>query len=202
MSQLPSFQVGDLFCLANDDGIDYPIGCVGTNGGPYNFGSYALGYFEAGTRLMRDVHRDRTYLDLLVYPLCFLYRHGIELSIKHLLRIVPLLFCENCNPDLDHSLLKNWNRLRGFLVRQRQKYPEEPLISEETLGWIDTVLQEFVSVDPNSLVFRYPEAKDEKPPLQEKTHVNFPQLGKFMEPLGRWFEEMIGVTGQLLYEAA
>jgi len=45
--------------LAVDDGMDYPIGCVGINGGPYDFGGYAIGYFEAAGRLLRNIHRRR-----------------------------------------------------------------------------------------------------------------------------------------------
>lgn len=201
MSQLPVFRPGDLFCLANDDGIDYPIGCVGINGGPYDFGDYAIGYFEAAGRLLRDIHRDRLFLDPLVYPLCFLYRQGVELSIKHLLKTVPRLFEETCSPVKDHPLLENWNLLRGFLVRQSQGYPDEPRMSEATLSWVDAVLQEFQTIDPKSMVFRYPEDKNGRLYLQEMLHVNFTQLGKFMEPLGTWFREMINTTDQMLYDA-
>jgi hypothetical protein len=200
MFQLPAFRRGDLFCLGNDDGIDYPIGCVGINGGPYDFGAYAIGYFEAAGRLFRDIHRDRLLLDPLVYPLCFLYRQGVELSIKHLLMTVPRLYNETCSPVMDHILRENWKSLRGFLVRQRQSYPSEPRISEATLNWVDVVLLDFLSVDPKSMVFRYPEDTNGRPYLQNKSHVNFTQLGKFMEPLGTWFREMIAITDQMLHD--
>jgi len=202
VSELPSFKPGDLFCLANDDGRDYPIGCIGTNGGSYDFGAYALGYFEAASRLLRDIHENPYMLDPLVYPLCFLYRQGIELSIKHLLNNLPVLFREKCIPNKDHKLTENWICVRTYMVCLHGEYPDEPRISESTLNWVEVVLKDFVSTDPNSLVFRYPESKDGKPYLQDKSHVNFTQFGKFMEPLSKWFQETIIAIDQMVYESS
>jgi len=58
--------------------------CVGTNGGPANFSRYASGYFEAGAILVRNLAGSSRDIDILIYPLVFLYRHAIEASLKHL----------------------------------------------------------------------------------------------------------------------
>ncbi len=199
MLELPPFKRGDLFCLGFDRvARDEPIACIGLNGGPYDFGDYALGYFEAAERLLRSIQEDRWGLNLMIYPLCFLYRQGIELGIKHLLMYTAPLFGEECTPEMSHSLTQNWGQLRAYLVRQRCQYTDEPLISETTLCWMDDVIADFVSTDLKSFVFRYPVDKNHKPYLQDKEHVNITQFAKFMGPLSQWFHDMILVTARVL----
>jgi hypothetical protein len=201
MTDLPKFRSGDLFRIANDDGRDYPIACVGINGGPYDYGAYALGYFEAAHQLLVSIHDDRTYVDPLIYPLCFLYRQGIELAIKHLIAEFAFLYRESSTPTLSHDLNVNWHTLRSYLVRQQMDYPREQRITNETLEWIDSVLSDFVAVDPASFVFRYPLSKTGDLYLQDMQHINVTNLGRFMEPLADWFQELITISGQMVYDA-
>ena len=198
---LPKFQTGDLFRIANDDGRDYPIACVGGNGGPYHFDTYACGYFEAARRLLFSLHKDRSYIDPTIYPLCFLYRQGIELSIKCLILRFAFLYSEPPELKLSHELEENWQTLRSYLVRQQTEYPGEQRISDKTLEWVDSVLSDFAKVDPDSFVFRYPESKTGKLFLQDMEHINITNFGMFMEPLANWFQELISITGQLIYDA-
>ena len=134
-------------------------------------------------RLMVSIHGDRTYVDALIYPLCFVYRQGIELAIKHLIGEFAHLYSESASPTLSHDLNVNWQTLRAYLVRNQAEYPAEKRISSETLKWIDSVLADFTAVDPASFTFRYPLSKTGAPYLQDKQHINVTNFGLFMEPL-------------------
>lgn len=57
---------------------------VGRNGGPYELDDYADGYFLSGRRLVDSLLENPTFLDVIIYPLVFTYRHAIELVLKYL----------------------------------------------------------------------------------------------------------------------
>ena len=50
--------------------------CVGANGGPYDFGSYAEGFFEAGFQIVDAIKRGEWTTDILIYPAVFDFRHA------------------------------------------------------------------------------------------------------------------------------
>lgn len=61
--------------------------CVGTNGEPYDFGAYGEGFFEGGFQIIAAIKRGEWTIDLLIYPAAFSFRHGIELYLKHMVRV-------------------------------------------------------------------------------------------------------------------
>ena len=92
--------------------------CVGRNGGPYTFYAYSHGYFHAGERLIQSVLRNQLSIDLLIYPIVFCFRHGIELAIKDLVIILPKLWNQTDAIQPTHDLIDNWTLIRGYLSRE------------------------------------------------------------------------------------
>jgi hypothetical protein len=125
--------------------------CVGSNGGPYNFQDYALGYFEAGSRILSSLMSDQWMLDIIIYPLVFTYRHGIELSLKDLAVQLPLVWDEESAVRSTHVLSDNWETVKTYLKREQELDPEDTLIDQ-----VDTILKDFLEIDQNGQVFRYP----------------------------------------------
>src|ERR1700730_3063378 len=66
--------------------------CVGRNGCPADFSRLARGFFEAGNRLVESAKISNKDVDLLIYPLVFNYRHGVEAALKYLGKQLPVLF--------------------------------------------------------------------------------------------------------------
>jgi hypothetical protein len=188
--ELPPLKGSGLFRLANEDDIDHPIACIGRNGGPYMLDAYAQGYFVAGERLIESTHKNRGDLDLLVYPVVYLYRHGVELSLKHLAERLPILLNSQGSFKWGHNLLDNWQEVRNLLVQARADYPDETSIREKTLRWVDGVLKQLMRIDPFGTTFRYPTDKHGKNRLIRKSHVNYTHFAKYMKPLSelcvRW----------------
>ena len=126
--------------------------CVGWNGGPADFSRYSSGYFLAGRRLVESFEGDSIRsVDLLVYPIVMVYRHGVETSLKYLRRQLPILFDEPTDFKLDHNILANWKTVRSYLER----LGGGPDSSE--LEQIEKTVNELVELDPGGMTFRYPE---------------------------------------------
>ena len=140
--------------------------CVGRNGGPYTFYAYSRGYFHAGERLIQSVVHTQVSIDLLIYPIVFCFRHGIELAIKDLVIILPKLWNQTNAIQLTHDLINDWTLARGFLS-------QEPFQSNDaTTDQVEKVLTDLVALDPNGQAFRFPSARDGKLFLQDTAIIN------------------------------
>ncbi len=154
--------------------------CVGRNGGPAGFDRYAGGYFEAGKRLVKSLQEDPWDVDSLIYPLVMVYRHGIETALKHLGKILPFVCDETAEVKLTHTLMDNWKVVR----RCMEKLGEAP----DGLSQIESKLKELLQIDPSGATFRYPEAKNRTPHLQDTSLINAEVFGEEMAFLAQFFE--------------
>jgi len=216
MFSIPKHRHGDLFQNSNDDlQRSRRIACVGDNGGPYDTGQIARGYFAAAHQLLRrDVPwqeveplplRDRGVLqvsiDLKVYPILYCYRHGIELALKHLLFQIPRFFKEPLTTkDLKgHPLNKWWKKLLPYLNRIRTVYGNDAdscgfakeYLGRDKLTNIGSIISEIDKLDSTSTAFRYAIDQSGTGPLGNKQHIVLDKLYGFMLPVSVWFEEMI-----------
>ncbi|MGH7872997.1 MAG: hypothetical protein ACREQO_12355 [Candidatus Binatia bacterium] len=125
--------------------------CVGTNGGPYNFGAYGEGFFEGGFQIINAIKRGEWTIDILIYPAAFSFRHGIELYLKHMVH----LFDEIANSGAyttTHSLQDNWSVFdRQAIASKIGSF--DPL----ELSIAKDIIDDFCNIDPTGQVFRYPE---------------------------------------------
>jgi hypothetical protein len=154
--------------------------CVGRNGGRATFERYSWGYFDAAARLTESIYADSFGVDGLIYPLVLLYRHGIETALKHLARRLSVL---NARPSMmkkTHRLLDNWSLVRGDLAKLGAERQE--------LDKAEKLLKQFVEFDANGEVFRYPEAQDESPHLDETSLIN---VQVFAEQMA-WLASFLG----------
>jgi hypothetical protein len=133
-------------------GPDFQLNaCVGTNGGPYDLRAYGQGFFEGGNAIIQAA-RDRTApVDILVYPAAFLFRHGIELYLKHLLGDVRNIQ-DAPSVEKNHSILEYFD-----LAVERLKSANEGLIDAVDAGIARDIVVDFHQIDPTGQVFRYPE---------------------------------------------
>lgn len=144
------------------------------------------GYFRAAERLGNSLREDTAYVDTIVYPLAFLYRHGTELSLKWLARNLSALYLGNEGLHLTHKLYDNWRSVRGLLER-------DPIIFDTpAVAFVDVALKDFLDFDPNGEPFRYPEARNGRLYLQEARIVNIEVLSKAMGKVGEIFDFWFG----------
>lgn len=158
--------------------------CVGPNGGPYDFADYAHGYFLAARELVDSLQRKSNYVDIVVYPLCYAYRHAVELGLKYLARELPKLYGEKNDIRLTHNLSDNWQQVRPYLSRAG-KYLDA---DNSAISYVDKVLADFLEFDPSGEVFRFPENKKGELHLQDARIINVEVLGAHMNKLADIFE--------------
>ncbi|KJJ84927.1 hypothetical protein OMAG_001157 [Candidatus Omnitrophus magneticus] len=91
--------------------------------GPYNwvfyfFYYYAIAYFDAGEILSKscvNCSKNRENIDVLIYPIIFCYRQGVELSLKAICLILRYV-CEDISDiDKTYDLLKLWESMKKYL---------------------------------------------------------------------------------------
>jgi hypothetical protein len=125
-------------------------------------GTYIRGYKSAADRLLESLAEDRLQLDAIIYPAVFLYRHYIELSLKHIVREGSILL-KGAPPLKDHDLNKQWWAARGILEKLWPESDRGPLDEAER------VIRQFSAVDPRSTAFRY---ADGTKSLTKVRHIN------------------------------
>lgn len=164
--------------------------CVGRNGGRADYLRYATGYFEFAKRGMASLQDDPLEVDLVVYPLVYNYRHGIELILKHLAHTLPFLCDEKAEAKLTHKLLDNWELIRKYLKKLDA--------DEGELDRVEATLGNLVEIDENGETFRFPtDRKETVLHLQDTSLINVEVFAMQMEELAQFFTGCCDWAGAL-----
>ena len=154
------YRKGSLFSAAASG--DDRIAVLDPNkGDPAN--AYRHGYFEAALALVREGNRVPT--DTAIYPIVFLFRHAVELSLKEL--IAGLWNMERkAFPKLKtHDLATLWKLLRPELDQWLATNAGETMPDSSE---VDELIADLAAFDPDGVPFRYPttpKGQDCHPPL-------------------------------------
>lgn len=117
---------------------------------------YADGYKRAADLLVR--HLETTYdVNTVVYPILFLYRQYIELSLKDMIRDGSFLNYRRARPPFVHELENLWKQARDIIKKHLSNIPAGDL------DRIESLIGEFSKLDPTSAAFRYPSKEDGEP---------------------------------------
>ncbi len=148
---------------------------------------YIGAYYDAASTLIK-LALQNGYQDLYFYPICFNYRHYLELMLKYLILrtekyhdilidigedVEPFKKSVKENLKKEHSLQKliQWLTERLSIVE-----PDDPFDQE-----IIKTINQLHSVDPNGQTFRYPFKKDGSLTLPEQKHYDMEIIRKKME---------------------
>jgi hypothetical protein len=138
--------------------------CVGFSAEQWH--GYKEGYKRAADQLVASVAETGRNQDYLIYPIVFLYRHAIELSLKHLIIVGSKLLDEEPGKIGDHPLIPLWQKSRPLIERV---WPEGP---KEDLEAIEAVLEQFEARDRRSTAFRYPVDKSGQPSQMKNEQIS------------------------------
>lgn len=126
--------------------------CVGENGGPYDLIDYGKGFFDGAQEIVIAVKERNGTVDLLVYPICFSFRHGIELYVKALVQTASKFNGSKRTYQKNHSIDEYWK----MIVEEFDKL-DDRIIDKTEIGIAGDIIADFVQIDPTGQVFRYPE---------------------------------------------
>ncbi len=121
--------------------------------------AYTEGYHRAVEILAQHLADERRDLDVLVYPLIYLARHGIELRLKEVIRFAALVRGENATAEFKHSLGALWQDARVQVV---ELFPDD---DPAQLAPVGAFVNELSRVDKASTAFRYPTDRNGEPSL-------------------------------------
>lgn len=124
--------------------------CIGPHNSPYSYFEYAEGYFDSAELVCEKVMSDKEGVDSMIYPILYLYRHAVELSLKHFIKL------KTGGHINTHELLSLWDQARLALIELFNSEGE----SKRILFALEPVVMKFNLIDPSSEIGRYPAAKD------------------------------------------
>lgn len=136
---------------------------------------YTDGYREAANHLCERATSDTRSLDVLIYPIVFLYRQWFELRLKRIIDQGRRLLSEKDGFPKHHRLHHLWPVAKQVLekVYQQDKYPPE-------IQLVGQAVADFEKFDAGSQAFRYPIDHDGKNHLEGLEHINVNHLRKQM----------------------
>jgi len=113
---------------------------------------YTIGFKKAADLIVKNA---RTACDrnTLIFPVLFLYRQYIELSLKEIIGYAQYLSKDSVRQG-GHNLKNLWAAARSYI----KKYHKE--ISETEFTAAEDIILELHEIDPTSQASRYPIVKD------------------------------------------
>jgi len=131
-----------------------------------SWNSYAAGYRKAAEVLVEHCSslswgRNNPYYEknTLVYPIIFLYRQYVELTLKKIIQEGNKVVVNPQPLRLNHKLKELWDVCRHII--QERELP----ISVEDLSSLESYVEQFSKFDPGATTFRYPVTTQDKPSL-------------------------------------
>jgi hypothetical protein len=170
-------------------GLDWESGAI-LGGSPQDLFFYAQAYKEAADRVVEAIEASRQSGDLLVYPVFFLYRHSIELSLKALIATGRTLQREVSGYPKHHHIDQLWAECQKIL---EQAFPEADEADTDT---VEHCIREAASLDPSGEHARYPKTKSGQDSLPVATQLDMRNVRDVM----RRMEGFLSGSYDALYE--
>lgn len=176
--------------LANPNTFCY-YGWEGT--GAYAFWKYATAYYDSAEILFEKFVASAGHNDILDgtgMTMCFLYRHFLELSLKH-------LYVKFAHPTKDeykkflengHRLISLWNATKPVLSKLRKRAG-----STVSIGVLEHYVEEFDKFDPDAMAMRYP-VKNDLSRMHESTRLDILNLHERVNEL---YWAIVGIANDL-----
>lgn len=120
--------------------------------GEHGMHGYVEGYQRAASAVYDDAIRTRSNPAYALFPLAFLWRHHLELSLKEIIAMGQATRGEPWSFPETHGLMKLWRAAKPHLKRIGS------LRSPEVAN-VEANIREFAKIDPLSFSFRYPTKK-------------------------------------------
>ena len=125
--------------------------------------AYMLGYREAADIIVDQAQEFG--VDLVVYPVMFLYRHYLEISLKYIFIVLRRYFEDSSDLPVHHKLDVLWNDVRSLMEREWNSTDYKDYYDA-----IEARITEFHIVDEGSYSFRYPVTKNDTSSLVNLPH--------------------------------
>lgn len=163
---------------------------------------YQEGYRQAARLLVQSGCDQHGFLH---FPIIYLYRHHIELTLKSIIQASCHLLDrtfngKSANPLQRHGLLELWMLARP-LLDEVHTLADDTAIPVDDLEGIESYITQLHLHDPQGQCFRYPTTKNGRPSLRSgvtpvdirKLSDALEKLADYLEGLDNWLSDLIEV---------
>lgn len=155
--------------------------------------TYADGYRLAAEQLVNEIKDTGYQINFLIYPVVYLYRQYVELTLKIATSQARVLAGEGSEFPTNHKISEIWIELKG-----RIKQCDYGIESKQ-LNEVDEIIVEFAKFDPESFAFRFPRSKKNAPsvgaPLER---INIQHFEGKIAVFSDFFDGLIGMQSDYL----
>ncbi|AMV31708.1 hypothetical protein VN12_06275 [Pirellula sp. SH-Sr6A] len=141
--------------------------CVGYD--PNSWGTNASGFQLSANKLVDFARTSESDIDILIYPIAFLFRHTIELLLKKATQTTGT----SRVIEKGHNLLDRWD---AIAPQAEERFKGNP--SYIDFKGLREVIKDFENVDSGSFDFRYPFTTSGNRTLDGVTNVNINVLAQ------------------------
>lgn len=153
-----------------------------TNDPKGDFHAFAKGYTLAANRLAASLLDAQRFPDYEAYPVVFLYRHALELSLKHIIYGSVELAAFRRMDEINEQLKNNHDLVS--LSQTAGKVLSLLFPNDEMLGRLKTTVaalcKDWADIDPGSYAYRYPIDTKGRPSTKKHQVVNLRALSNRM----------------------
>ena len=166
------------------------------NWGIESYSVYALAYYEAAQRLLQPILNSGNFADYDAYPILFLFRHYVELTLKEVVLLTERM------AKMERIELSQFNFATHDLTTLLEASERNLELLKEPLGLNDQpfdkqtkdLILDLCSFDQKSEAFRYPVDKKGNLFFPDHFLVGLPEVAKNMECI---HHSLIGLTEYL-----
>jgi hypothetical protein len=112
------------------------------------------GFRMAGRLIADELSTNDFWFDYLFVPCVYLYRHSLELHLKHLRSEARRFLREEDPEERGHQLSNLWDQTAQLVERYRYR------LDASTMADVSKRIAELDKLDPQSTNFRYPAGRE------------------------------------------
>lgn len=164
--------------------------------------AYIRGYKLAAEKLSKGYeHLDTQDKDALIFPIIFLYRQHIELSLKSIIRELEIKLNNNRKPkELNHhKLLRLWDESEKLYSQFLQDNSVGLVFTKPEATKERSIINDFNKVDEQSFSFRYSTNKDNIKTLE---NIDYISLNNFQTQVSIVIERIEKIIETLSHSVA
>ena len=129
---------------------------------PRDMTGYIVGYKDAAEALFQHAKTVGAIPDFLLFPIAFMWRHAIELSLKEIVAIGRVVDGRPWGFPEHHRLGDLWREAKPYVIRAGPPDHEGPEVAN-----VEENILELEGIDPSAQGFRYPVARNGDPGLKD-----------------------------------
>ena len=148
------------------------------------------GYMTAGAALIDEAQRRPHDRDMLLYPILFNYRHGLEAAMKWTIERYGRLAHVELDV-LDHDLWSLWKKCKAILTAVSTTDDDEPL------KVVEQVVRDFHGLDKHAVALRYSKNKNGRVILLPDKSIDLENVQRVMEALDNFFTGADGLLADV-----